>query len=109
MQSRTEIVHLRRGGTSVVLDTASAGLPTIVHWGEDLGELTASDLHSLVVASLPQRVSGGLDVPARLTLLPQDAFGWQGTPGLSGSRRGQSFSPALQTTEVVVGVDDAAQ
>ena len=107
MQSRTEIVHLRRGGTSVVLDTASAGLPTIVHWGEDLGELTASDLHSLVVASLPQRVSGGLDVPARLTLLPQDAFGWQGTPGLSGSRRGQSFSPALQTTEVVVGVDDA--
>jgi alpha-galactosidase len=108
MQSRTEIVHLRRGGTSVVLDTASAGLPTIVHWGEDLGELTASDLHSLVVASLPQRVSGGLDVPARLTLLPQDAFGWQGTPGLSGSRRGQSFSPALQTTEVVLGVDDAA-
>jgi alpha-galactosidase len=107
MQSRTETVHLRRGGTSVVLDTASAGLPTIVHWGEDLGELTASDLQSLVVASLPQRVSGGLDVPARLTLLPQDAFGWQGTPGLSGSRRGQSFSPALQTTEVVVGVHEA--
>jgi alpha-galactosidase len=107
MQSRTETVHLRRGGTSVVLDTASAGLPTIVHWGEDLGELTESDLQSLVVASLPQRVSGGLDVPARLTLLPQDAFGWQGTPGLSGSRRGQSFSPALQTTEVVLGLDDA--
>jgi alpha-galactosidase len=107
MQSRTETVHLRRGGTSVVLDTASAGLPTIVYWGEDLGELTESDLQSLVVASLPQRVSGGLDVPARLTLLPQDAFGWQGTPGLSGSRRGQSFSPALQTTEVVVGVHEA--
>jgi alpha-galactosidase len=102
MQSRTEIFHLRRGGTSVVLDTTSAGLPSIVHWGEDLGALSDSELEHLVTATLPQRVSGGLDVPARLSLLPQDAFGWQGTPGLSGSRRGLSFSPALVTSDVVV-------
>ena len=101
MHSRTEPVHLRNGGTSVLLDTAAPGLPVLVHWGEDLGDLDSSALVDLVRAASPQRVSGGLDVPPRLSLLPQNAFGWHGTPGLSGNRSGgTSFSPALDTTDI---------
>jgi alpha-galactosidase len=101
MHSRTEPIHLRNGGTSVVFDAAASGLPVLVHWGEDLGALDDGALESLVIAASPQRVSGGLDHPPRLSLLPQNAFGWHGTPGLSGNRPGgTSFSPALTTISV---------
>ncbi|QYF73021.1 alpha-galactosidase [Cryobacterium sp. PAMC25264] len=100
MSQSNTVVHLRNGGTSVIIDVAAPALPVIVHWGADLGDLEAADLDAIVLASLPQRVSGGLDEPARLTLVPQDAAGWQGTPGLTGSRAGRSFSPLLCTTEV---------
>ena len=115
MQRRTDAVppelHLRQGGTSVVLDTSGAGLPSIVHWGPDLGELSDAALAGLVLASRPQRTSGAIDEPARLTLLPLESDGWQGTPGLLGSRAGASFSPAFTVTDLDVretGTADAA-
>ncbi len=91
-------MQLHRGGTSVIVDLATAGLPAIIHWGPDTGELSADELASLAIASSPQRVSGGIDVPARLTLLPQEVFGWQGSPALTGQRSGAAWSSALSTT-----------
>lgn len=99
------VAHLRNGGTSVVVDLdrrEARALPVIVHWGEDLGDVDARTLQHLATGSLPQRVSGGLDRPARLSLLPQESAGWQGTPGLSGSRDGRAFSPAFTTTRTDV-------
>jgi len=100
MHHDSTVIHLRNGGTSVIIDLASAALPAIVYWGEDQGDLSGDDLDGLVLGSLPQRVSGGLDRPARLSVLPQESTGWQGTPGLSGSRNGLFFSPALTLTEI---------
>ncbi|MBD7958144.1 alpha-galactosidase [Microbacterium sp. Sa4CUA7] len=85
------VVHLRRGGTSVVVDLA-ADTPAIVHWGEDLGDAPAATLTSLAVAARLQRVSGGLDETARLGVLSTAASGWLGTPALEGHRDGQSVS-----------------
>ncbi|MGK9146814.1 alpha-galactosidase [Plantibacter flavus] len=102
------VVHLRNGGTSVVIDIdrhEPRALPVIVHWGEDLGDADPTTLQHLATATLTQRVSGGLDRPARVTLLPQESAGWQGTPGLLGSRNGRSFSPAFSTTETAVSPD----
>ncbi|GAA1058349.1 alpha-galactosidase [Agromyces luteolus] len=99
---RSAPIHLRNGGTSVVLDHARAALPTIVHWGADLGAVTADDLDAVAIAALPQRVSGGLDRPAALTLIPQDADGWLGTPGLAGHRGGRAFSTRLVTDAIEV-------
>ncbi|WP_241992346.1 alpha-galactosidase [Cryobacterium lactosi] len=93
-------MHLRNGGTSVLVDTSGPGLPVIVHWGADLGSPDSAGLAAMVLATLPQRVSGGLDVPARLSLLPLEATGWQGTPGLTGSRSGRFFSPALSVAAI---------
>ena len=104
MQRSERVLHLRAGGTSVVVDLATTGLPTIVHWGEDLGLIGPADLAGLALAAAPQRVSGGLDVPARLTLLPHEGHGWQGAPGLEGHSGGQAFSPAFTTS----GIDASA-
>ena len=88
MRHRSTPIHLRNGGTSVVLDVRHSPLPAIVHWGDDLGELTEAELDASALGALPQRVSGGLDQPAPLTLIPQESGGWLGTPGFAGHRAG---------------------
>ena len=99
------VAHLRRGGTSVVVDLEAAPHPVIVHWGEDLGTPSSRALRSLADAAAPQRVSGGLDVTARLGVLPTDAAGWLGTPALEGHRDGVSTS-ALLTLAAATADDD---
>ncbi len=85
---------LAAAGVSVVLDVADGRLPAIVHWGADLGELTAADLTGLVAAQAPPFVAPNApDVPVRLAVLPEAATGWAGHPGLSGSRSGRDWSP----------------
>ena len=106
MQRRHALLHLRNGGTSVVLDSRHAPLPVIVFWGADLGDLGEAELAALGTASLPQRVSGGLDQPAPLTLIPQESNGWLGTPGLAGHRNGRHFSTKLATE--TIDVDEAS-
>ncbi|MCU1561562.1 alpha-galactosidase [Mycetocola sp.] len=118
MQSRTSVIHLRNGGTSAVLDTERGPLPTIVFWGPDLGDLNSDELNALATTARPQRVSGSLDQPAPLTLIPQESSGWLGTPGLAGHRAGRFFSTKLESaaidvdaasaTLVVTARDDAA-
>lgn len=99
--SDTPIVHLRRGGTSVVIDLDGAPLPTIVHWGQDLGDAGQAELRSLAIAARPQRVSGGIDAPVRASVLPLESQGWQHEPGLVGSRHGGvDFTPAFRVTDV---------
>ena len=85
-----EVLHLRRGGTSVVVEMSTP--PAIVHWGEDLGHLSTQALGGLALAAAPQRVSGGLDVTPVLSILPTPAHGWLGTPGLEGHRAGHGIS-----------------
>ena len=92
--ARPDVIHLERAGTSVVVDSRGGGMPVIVYWGASLGDVGERELVSLCDASLPQRVSGGLDLPTRMTLLPAEAEGWQFEPGLVGARiDGTSPSP----------------
>ena len=92
------VTHLRNGGTSVIVDLNDDLMPEVLYWGADQGDLADTELGEIALATRAQRISGGLDRPARLTVLPQESAGWQGTPGLTGSRRGQFFSPALHAT-----------
>ena len=86
------VSHLRRGGTSVVIDLQSRPVPSIVHWGPDLGDASEAALASLAVAARAQRVSGGLDETARLGVIATPAGGWLGTPSFEGHRNGSAFS-----------------
>ncbi|MDW4573130.1 alpha-galactosidase [Microbacterium sp. M3] len=94
------VLHLSRGGTSVVVDLDAAPAPAIVHWGAALEGSTAQTLRGLAVAARAQRVSGGLDATPALTLLPAAADGWFGTPGVEGHREGTGVSIRLSVADV---------
>lgn len=105
--SAPDAVHLRRAGTSVVVDL-TGGEPVIAHWGEDLGDASHETIVSLATASRLQRVSGGLDETARLGVVATAAAGWLGTPMLEGHRDGEAVS-ALLTLTGIQATSDALQ
>ena len=96
----TRVLHLSRGGTSVVVDLDATPGPAIVHWGRELAGSTDESLRGLAIAARAQRVSGGLDQPPAMTLLPTAADGWFGTPGLEGHRGGEGVSIRLAVVDV---------
>lgn len=103
-------ILLRRGGTAVFLHCEPDSLPEILHWGPDLGALTAESL-TVWAAARAGVVSGNADVTPRLSLVPQQSEGWTATPGLSGSRSGLGQFSAFRPVAIEVletdGTDDA--
>ncbi|WP_425955915.1 alpha-galactosidase [Xylanimonas sp. McL0601] len=94
-----DVVHLRAGGVSLVVE-AGGGLPRVVHWGADLGDLDPVSVRGVATASVPPVVSGPVDQVVPLAVLPEAHRGWLGTPGLSGHRDGRAFAPAFVTNGV---------
>lgn len=106
-------VHLSAAGVSLVIDASGDRMPAIVHWGRELGTLTAQDAATLTEIAGPAITHNTIDVPLRVGILPQLADGWVGTPGISGARAdGSAFSPLLTVrdlrVESSVGADGAA-
>lgn len=112
-------IHLRGGGVSLVLEYDAGwapGLPRVLHWGSDLGRLGARQLAALAETARPRRGNSAFSVPGIPSLLPVEAEGWLGRPGLVGSRGGAGYVTRLATTghETVPdgvrfdAVDDAA-
>ncbi|MFI8633243.1 alpha-galactosidase [Microbacterium sp. NPDC077663] len=93
------VVHLRSGGTSVVVDLQPGAVPAIVHWGDDLGDAPRETLVSLATASRLQRISGGLDHTVRLGVVTTAASGWAGTPAFEGHRDGAGVSALFTVVE----------
>ena len=44
MTTAPALVHLRRGGTSLIVRTAADALPTVLHWGAEIAEYDLSGL-----------------------------------------------------------------
>ncbi|MHA6615543.1 alpha-galactosidase [Pseudonocardia sp. DLS-67] len=101
-QPAADPVHLRAGGVSVVLGTGGDRLPAVLHWGADLGELTATDLAELAGAGVPATVPNDLDQVTRAGILAEHAAGWTGRPGLAGQRAGRAWSPLFTLTDLAV-------
>ena len=93
-------IHARAAGTSLVIDCRGPRIPRVLHWGQDLGQLSESDLASLAHALAPQTVTNTMDEPVPLGLLPEQSAGWLGTPALECHRSGRDFSPELATRSV---------
>ncbi|CAL4858560.1 alpha-galactosidase [Microbacterium sp. MM2322] len=108
LPSDASVVHLRSGGTSVVVDLQPGEVPAIVHWGEDLGDAPHETLVSLATAARLQRISGGLDHTVRLGVVRTAASGWAGTPSIEGHRDGEAVSTLFALTDVNATGDSLA-
>jgi alpha-galactosidase len=91
-------IAMRAGGVMLVLDTTGPKPPRVLHWGADLGPLDQAGLDALRDATAP--IPHHLNEPARLTILPVQADGWLGRPGISGHRDGGWPHPRPVVTDV---------
>ena len=87
------ILHLRADTVSVVIDARD--LPTIVHWGAPLGNVSEEDLQVLADDAVSPIPPNAPDVPIPVGLLPSARQGYPGRPGLRGHFSGTDWLPAL--------------
>ena len=92
-------VLLRAAGVSVLLDLTHDRLPTIRHWGADLGPLDGAELAAVVTALRPPLSDSPMDVADQVTVLPEHAAAWLGRPGLEGGRAGRDWSTAFRVQQ----------
>jgi alpha-galactosidase len=90
-------VRLTGGGQSLVLDVAN-GVPSLIWWGEDIGEADARVAAALAPRAVPH---GMLDGGEALDLSPTAARGFTGFPALEIRRGDGTFlaDPRLVTVE----------
>ncbi|MGN6408611.1 MAG: alpha-galactosidase [Curtobacterium sp.] len=97
-------VHvLRAAGVSVVLTTRADGLPEVLHWGRDVGDVPPADAEDLVLALARAVSPSAVDAPWPLTVLPTEHDGWEGRPAVSGQVAGRPLVPVWR--DVVVEQD----
>lgn len=87
-------VCVRADGVALVLVTEGDGLPWVLHWGADCGELSDDEIAALIEADRWVLAPNGPDQGLILGVVPEARFGWSGTPGLIGSREGSAGAPA---------------
>ena len=93
------MIHLRGRQADVVIDS-SLGVPVIAYWGAPLGEV---DPGSVAAALERPTVQGTIGVVAPISVVPEHGSGFQGSPGLSGARRGGvSWAPRFSKSGVTV-------
>ncbi|MFK4087844.1 alpha-galactosidase [Kribbella sp. NPDC020789] len=98
--SNIEVLQLRAAGVSLVLDCSGPALPSVLHWGADLGELSERALLELRRGAGAVQDGSGLDENQPIAIVPEYSAGWFGLPGLNGHRDGQDFSASFRITSV---------
>ena len=98
-------IAARAAGVALLVEAREDGVPRVIHWGSDPGEVTEAQFSTLADGMAWMRTGNGLDDALCVGILPEARFGWTGTPGLIGSREGVGWSPGWRTREVIV--DDA--
>ncbi|SFF91791.1 alpha-galactosidase [Curtobacterium sp. YR515] len=97
-------VHaLRAAGVGVVVATRVDGLPEVLHWGRDVGEVVPEDADDLVLAVARAVSPSAFDAPWPVTILPTEQDGWEGRPGIAGQVGGRPLVPVWR--DVVVHVE----
>lgn len=96
------LVHLTTADVSVVVDLSDNRLPAIVHWGASLGNLSVDDASALARGAVQPVVPNSMDVPVRVSVIPESWTGWTGRPGVEGHRSGVDWSPRFRTSRITL-------
>ncbi|MDR2997681.1 MAG: alpha-galactosidase, partial [Microbacterium sp.] len=91
-------VVMRAAGRSIALDIRRGALPVVLHWGPDIGDLDAERFEAVALSGISPEAGSEADAPVSVSVLPEHGRGWQGTPGVSGSRSGRDWSPRFTVT-----------
>lgn len=94
-------IALEADGVALWLAVRDDTLPEVVHWGAPL-TASATDLAEGMLASEPTLVDNGVDVPIRVSVLPEARTGFMGRVGVEGHRGGEAWSPQWQVESVAV-------
>jgi alpha-galactosidase len=91
--ARDTILHMRAQGVSILLQLKPTGLPVILHWGADLGDLEGLTRGGLLAAFGPT----GLDsMPEMMSsLIPESSAGWSSRAALAGSHDGRASAASF--------------
>jgi alpha-galactosidase len=65
----------------------------ILHWGQDLGDLSALGCDALRLTAEPAALNNAIDQPRRFSIWPAEAEGWSGTPAHQGHIAGSATAP----------------
>ena len=94
-----QVVHLRRGGTSVVARLAPDNLPCILHWGPDLGDHPPDQFQELIRALQMPGPHEPTYPHSWASVIPRQTAGWLGRPGLVGHRKGREWALTFTTVK----------
>ncbi len=92
-----ELIHLRRAGVSVIIDTSS-GTPAILHWGAELPDVSAPE--DFVRTQLELTPPCDFDQPQTIGIWRENARGFLGRPTVIGSREGADFSQKFDLRDI---------
>ncbi|MGZ5416276.1 MAG: alpha-galactosidase [Nocardioides sp.] len=95
-----DYVYRRAAGAGLLVALVGdegGSVPTLLHWGNDLGDLSPGDVASLVEARRDWTPFSALDVPTWLSVLPDQSRGFTGTPAVEVMREhvGAAWAPKL--------------
>lgn len=95
--ANSELVHLRRDGVSLVIDTQS-GTPAVLHWGREIsGDIDATSLRTATIEPTPHC---DFDEPQQPGIYRESSRGFLGRPTLAGSRQGLDWSAKFDLISV---------
>lgn len=95
-------VAARAAGVALLIAAPEDGMPEVIHWGGDPGQIDEDQFDALASGAAWMRTGNGLDEALRVGIVPEARFGWTGSPGLIGSRDGVGWSPHWRTREVLL-------
>ncbi len=106
-------VVLRRDGVSLVVDTGGHGagahsratLPTVLHWGADLGDLSPAAILDLAAALSRRSGEETVDASWQASILPGEGDAWAGRPGVQLRRDGVPLYPRWSNVEPIAAAD----
>ncbi len=95
-------IALAASGVSLLLITEHGRLPEVLHWGTDVGPVDEASFDTILQGSRWPVAPNSPDEGLILGLLPEGRYGWQGKPGLIGSRDGMDWTPDWTLDQILV-------
>ena len=87
------LLHMRAQGVSVLMQLKPTGLPVILHWGADLGDLDGLSAEALLAAFGPTSLD---PLPSTMSsLVPESSAGWNSRAALAGSHDGHTSAASF--------------